>query len=141
MLYSRGQGKITGQNMNSKNIIDCLKALRPIPSDILAAAEQEAHTCNVPLEQLLVKQGVVSETDLVLATAEYMDLRPISLSRFTLDHELLDLMDKKNWQELRAVPLARTGNSLTVAMADPFDLVGRDTITASTQCELTRWWH
>ncbi|MDZ8119385.1 GspE/PulE family protein [Pontiella agarivorans] len=122
--------------MNSKNIIDCLKALRPIPPEVFAATEQEAQDSNVPLEQLLVKHGVVSETDLVMATAEYMDLRPISLSRFTLDHDLLELMDKHRWQDLRALPIAKTGNLLTVAMADPFDLIGRDTITISTQCEL-----
>lgn len=123
--------------MSSNSLIDCLKQIRPIASEAFDAAQSEAEQTNLPLERLLVKHGAVSETDLVLATAEYLELRPMNLANFSPNHDLLELMEKERWQELKALPLAKMGNTLTVAMADPFDLVGRDTITASTQMELT----
>jgi type IV pilus assembly protein PilB len=116
--------------------MDCLKQIRPIEAELYAEAEKEAELTQVPLERLLIEQGVVSDTDMVLATAEYLELRPISLSSFTASRTLVDLMPKEKWKELKAVPIAKVGTRITIAMADPFDIVGRDTITSSTQMEL-----
>ena len=122
---------------HTNSLIECLKRIRPIESDVFDAAEKEADQTNTPLEQLLLKQGVVSDVDLALATAEYLDIRPISLQTFSANLDLLELVDKEQWKQIKALPIAKIGNTLTVAMADPFDLAGRDTITASTQLELT----
>ncbi|MBN2162622.1 MAG: Flp pilus assembly complex ATPase component TadA [Pontiellaceae bacterium] len=119
-----------------KNLIECLKQIRPIEADIFAEAEKEAEQLNKPLEQLLIEQGVVSDIDLVLAIADYLDIRPISISSFTPNSQLIDLMSRDRWKELNALPICKTGSQLTVAMSDPFNIVGRDTITSSTQLEL-----
>ncbi|WP_372796416.1 GspE/PulE family protein [Pontiella sp.] len=124
-------------NTNSNNLMDCLKRIRPIEAEIYDAALLESEQTNIPLEQLLLQQGVVSDVDLVLATADYLEIRPIGLSAYTLNMDLIDLLNKERWQELKALPIAKIGNTLTVAMADPFDLSCRDTITASTQLELS----
>lgn len=119
-----------------KNLLECLKQIRTIDSAVYAKAEQEAVEKQIPLEQLLIEQGVVSDVDLVLATAEYLDIRPISLANFSPDPALVELIPKEKWKELKALPVNKTGSLLTVAMADPFNIVGRDTITSSTQLEL-----
>ena len=121
---------------NSKSLLDCLKQVRPIAADIYAEAELESEQTNIPLEQLLVKQGVISDVDLVLATAEYLDIRPISLNKFVPNTALIELMKKEQWTGLKAIPVAKLGGTLTVAMADPFDLSSRDIIASATQLEL-----
>jgi type IV pilus assembly protein PilB len=121
---------------NSKSLMDCLKQIRPIEAEVYAEAEKEAELTNVSLEALLIEQGVVSDTDMVLATAEYLDIRPISLSTFTPDSSLIDLLSRDKWKELKALPISKLGSRLTVAMADPFDIVSRDAITSSTDMEL-----
>jgi type IV pilus assembly protein PilB len=118
------------------SLMDCLKQVRPIEAEIFEEAEKEAAEKSVPIEELLIEQGVVSGVDMVLATAAYLDLRPISLKNFSPDSSLLDLLPKDKWKELKALPISKTGSQLTVAMADPFNIVGRDTITSSTQLEL-----
>jgi type IV pilus assembly protein PilB len=120
----------------SKSLMDCLKRIRPIEADIFEEAEKESMLTSVPLEQLLKQQGVVSDTDLVLATADYLEMRPIALENFTTDTSLIDLMPKDKWKEYKAVPICRMGSCLTVAMADPFNIVGRDTIASATGLEL-----
>ena len=123
-------------NTDSKSLMDCLKRIRPIEADIYAEAEKESVETQVPLEQLLIKQGVVSDTDMALATAEYLDLRPITLEGFTPDLTLIELLSKDKWKELKALPLCKIGSRLTLAMADPFDIVSRDVISSSTDLEL-----
>lgn len=121
---------------NAKSLMDCLKQIRPIEADLYAEAELESEQTNIPLEQLLIKQGMVSDEDLVLATAEYLDIRPLSLQGFTPTPALLELLDKERWLEHKALPIAKLGSMLTVAMADPFNLAARDTLASSTQLEL-----
>lgn len=116
--------------------MDCLKQIRPIEAEVFEEAEKEAEITKKPLEKLLMEQGVVSDIDMVLATAEYLDIRPIALSAFTADKALIDLLPKDKWKELKAVPMAKLGSRLTIAMADPFDIVGRETIASGTQLEL-----
>lgn len=99
-------------------------------------AEKEAEQTHIPLEQLLIKQGIVSDVDMALATADYLDLRPISLANFTPDSKMVELLDKEKWKELKALPISKMGSQLTLAMADPFDIVARDTITSATDLEL-----
>ena len=121
---------------NNKSLMDCLKQIRPIEAEIYAEVEKEAEQTNVPLEQLLIKQGVVSDTDMALATADYLDIHPIALANFTPDSSLIDLLAKERWKELKALPISKLGSRLTLAMADPFNIVARDIIASSTDMEL-----
>ena len=121
---------------NSKSLMDCLKQIHPIEADVYEEAEKESEQTHIPLEKLLIEQGIVSDTDMALATAEYLDLHPISLDGFTPDPLLINLLDKDKWKELKALPICKVGSRLTLAMADPFDIVARDEITSSTDLEL-----
>jgi len=122
---------------SNRSLMDCLKQIRPIKAEVYKEAEKESEQTHIPLEQLLIKQGIVSDIDMVLATAEYLDLPPISLANFTPDPSLIDLLAKEKWKELKALPICKLGSWLTLAMADPFDIVARDTISSSTDLELT----
>jgi len=121
---------------SARSLMDCLKQIRPIEADIFEEAQKEAERENISLEALLIKQGVVSDIDMVLATAEYLDLRPIALSSFSPDSDLIDQLPKERWKELKALPLAKMGAQLTIAMADPFDIVSRDAIASGMHMEL-----
>ncbi len=123
-------------NTNSKSLMDCLKQIRPIEAEVYSEAEKEAESTQVPLERLLMDLGVVSDTDMALATAEYLDIRPLSLLGFTPDSSLIDLQPKEKWKELKALPISKLESRLTIVMADPFDIVARDAITSSTDMEL-----
>ena len=119
-----------------KSLLDCLLQVRPVESGVFASAQQGAEAKQVPVEKYLLEQGVVSDVDLVLATAAYLDIRPISLAAFTPEFSLIELMPKEKWGELKAIPVCRMGGQLTVAMVDPFDIVGRETISSTTKLEL-----
>jgi len=121
---------------SNKSLMDCLRQIRPIEAEIYDEAEKESEQTHVPLEQLLIKQGIVSDTDMALATAEYLDIRPISLAAFTPETSLIDLLEKDKWKDLKALPICKLGSRLSIAMADPFDIVSRDAIASGTDMEL-----
>ncbi|MDF7801277.1 ATPase, T2SS/T4P/T4SS family [Pontiellaceae bacterium B1224] len=121
---------------SSKSLIDCLKQIRPIEAAVFAEVELKSEQTRIPLEQLLITEGIVSDEDMMLATADYLDIRPISLQGFSPTPALLDLLDKEHWQEHKAIPIAKLGSILTIAMADPFNLAARDTLASATQLEL-----
>ncbi len=123
-------------NTHSKSLMDCLKEIRPIEAEIYFEAEKEAEQTHMPLEQLLIKQGLVSDTDMALATAQYLEIPPLSLATFTPDSSLIDLQPKEKWKELKALPISKLGTRLTVAMADPFNILTRDIISSVTDMEL-----
>jgi type IV pilus assembly protein PilB len=126
----------TDMSTNSKSLMDCLKQIRPIESEVYEEAERESEQTHIPLEELLIKQGIVSDTDMALAMSEYLDLHPISLANFTPDPSLIDLLAKEKWKDLKALPICKLGSRMTLAMADPFDIVARDEITSGTSMEL-----
>ena len=123
-------------NSHPTSLQECLQQLRPIDPELFAEARQEAEEKQLPLERVLINMGIVSDADLVLATAAYLEVRPISLAGFSPDFSLIDMMSKERWVELKALPVCRIGSQLTVAMADPFNIVARDLITSSTKLEL-----
>ncbi|MCF7837476.1 MAG: Flp pilus assembly complex ATPase component TadA [Candidatus Marinimicrobia bacterium] len=102
----------------------------------LAEANQEAEAAGQRLEQYLLDQKLIAPEHLLLALSAYLDVAPLSLARFTPPDTVLDLVPRRTLQQLRLVPVSRCGNQLTVAMADPFDLMAIETLHSLTQCEI-----
>lgn len=103
-----------------------------ITEEALAEAEADARKLGVRLEKYLAERQRVSPPEMALALAEYLQMPPIGLSHFSLNRMLLDLVSEEVMNRRRVVPLARLGQSLTIALADPFDLVAIDEIATST---------
>ncbi len=135
-LQNFAWSKKPDMSTSSKNLMDCLRQIRPIEADVYKEVENESEQSHVPIEDLLIKQGIISDTDMALATAKYLDLHPMSLANFTPDPSLIELMAKEKWKEFKALPIYKLGSRLTLAMADPFDIVARDAITSSTDMEI-----
>ena len=74
---------------------------------------------------------------MALALSEYLSIPPIALSKFNPSKQLMDLIPKEIITRHQLVPIAKTGKLLTVAMADPFDVVGLDQVQARTGLEVT----
>ena len=96
----------------------------PVPEEALTAAQAEAEKSGSPIEDVLVAQGTVPAPVLLLAKAEYLEMTPISLDGFLLDNSLVEMLPRATWAQLKMLPLCKTGKLLTVAVADPFNIMG-----------------
>lgn len=101
------------------------------PED-LALAESDAQEAGVRLEKFLAEKQRVPPAEMALALSEYLQMPPISLAHFSLNKMLLDKIPQEVMNRRRVVPVAMAGSSLSVALADPFDLMAIDELTAST---------
>jgi type IV pilus assembly protein PilB len=51
-------------------------------------------------------------------------MTPVSLDGFSPDSSLVELLPRSTWIQLKMLPLCKTGKLLTVAVADPFNIMG-----------------
>ena len=90
-----------------------------------------------PLERYLLQSKRVQPGVLVLAVAAYFNMQPIGLSaNFPVPIALLELATKEFWARVKAAPLMRVGDRLTVAFGDPFDLVAQEEVARATKLEI-----
>jgi type IV pilus assembly protein PilB len=71
------------------------------------------------LGNILVELGLLSERALVDVLAEQLQLEIVELGRMELDKDVVTLLPEDHARRLRAVPIARDGARLDVAVADP----------------------
>ncbi len=113
-------------------ISDILLKNNVIDAEALADAEERARNEKLRLEKYLIQKELVKSEDMVLALSEYLKITPISLSHFTPDKNLLDLIPKETMQKRVVLPIAKTAKHLTLALGDPFDLMAVDEISTLT---------
>lgn len=117
-------------------LADLLLRRGVITREALEEARAQASSTHTRLEEALVNGHFVSPDEMVLAMAEYLELEPISLAHFTPDAELMALVPSQWLNLYQVVPLARTDNVLTLAMADPFNLTAVETLHTLTRLEI-----
>ncbi len=86
----------------------------------------------------LVQSGAVSEEDLVHLLSEQYGIPAIDLRSLYehVDSTLLDLIPEKIAKRYLVFPVHKTANILTLAMADPTNVVALDDIRFRTGCEV-----
>ncbi len=88
------------------------------------------------LYQILIEEGMVDESTLILLLAEEMGIPTLNLSIFKVDREIIKLIPKKISMRYELLPLSKVGNTLTVAMADPLNVLALDDLRQLTSCDI-----
>ena len=95
------------------------------------------NTNGMPLEKHLSQNPVIDKAKLTLAMADYFSTQPITLpASLTLPQELLDLAPLTLWKKLKAAPLMKLENVLTVTFGDPFDLLAQEDIAQTVNLNI-----
>jgi len=84
------------------------------------------------LSEVVVKLGLVSEEDVVIGLAKQLGLPHMKLSNYKLDEEVMGILPEQVVKKYRVVPLSKSGNTLTVATADPLNVLLIDNLKART---------
>jgi type IV pilus assembly protein PilB len=88
------------------------------------------------LFQALIEQNIIDESTLILLMAEELGVPTINLTVFKVDKDIIKLIPQKIAIRYELLPLSKVGNSLTVAMADPLNILARDDLHQLTGCEI-----
>jgi type IV pilus assembly protein PilB len=100
----------------------------------LARREQGRH--GGLLRRALVDLGFVSPETVSKVVAAEARVGVVDLNKVTVDKSVTDLVSRDLCRRYRAVPISRSGNALTLAMADPLDIVAVDAFRQITGFEI-----
>lgn len=103
-----------------------------ITADQLKKAQEEEKLTGLRLSKVLVKLGFIAESDLVSFLSEKLGIPRIDLSNYLVDTKVTELVPEALARKYELVPVLRTGNRLTVATTDPWNILALDEIGAKT---------
>ncbi len=88
------------------------------------------------LVELLAKLGYVKETDLVDLLSNYLSIPPVRVLNLKISKDISSVISEKIAREHRILPIGKIGNTLTLAMGNPLDVLAIDDIKKITKCEV-----
>jgi len=88
------------------------------------------------LGRILVKEGILSEKDLMSAMSKELSMPAIDLSKYKVDEDCVNLIPEAMARQYRVIPICRFTNTLIVAMADPLNIFAVDDLKALTKFKI-----
>ena len=99
-------------------------------------AGEEAQARREPLREALTRIGLVSERDVAICYAEYLNLPYMDLETYSVDPEVIASVNETIARTYEFVPLFKIGTTLTIAMVDPANVMATDAIRRETGLEV-----
>ena len=81
-----------------------------------------------PLGKILINQGIISQKDLARALAKEHHLTFCDISRCTITPEVIRLIPEEQCSRYTLIPLEQKDDVLSVALADPLNLIALDNL-------------
>ncbi len=91
---------------------------------------------NMKLGQYLVREGIVSGSQIADIVSRQLKLKKYRPDIYPLDMNLAQVIPLESAQKYQAVPLQQSKYLLTVAMTDPLDIAALDSIEVLTNIEV-----
>ncbi len=107
-----------------------------VPQAQLEATFRQAEEEQKSLCEMLLERNLVEERVLVGCIAEEMNIPPVDLDRVRPTEEALDTLPQDSARYYGVLPLSRVGSVLTVALANPFDVLKLDDVELVTKCDI-----
>jgi type IV pilus assembly protein PilB len=85
---------------------------------------------------ILVRMGQITEEKLLTFLSRQYNVPSITLSQLDIDPEVLKLVPAQLAERLQVLPVKRSGNVLTLAMADPTNVLALDDVAFMTNLQI-----
>ncbi len=117
------------------NTVDLLLKQGIITQETLQKANEESKRTGLGIEKSLEKLGIISEEEITRVKADALGLNYMNLADYLIDSDLLALVPQNIVNRYKIVPLFKIGNSITVGMSDPQDVIAQDQIRNLTKTD------
>jgi len=101
-----------------------------------AALEKQKREKGLRIGEALVAMGAVTPEDVAQAIWQQLQIPYVDLDNYALDPNVIELVPEKIARAYLALPIFKIGNALTVAMADPLNVIAVDDLRSKTGCEI-----
>lgn len=88
------------------------------------------------LAHLLVEKGYLSEEDLVVTLSEQLGIPHIRVANYNIPQEVLEQVPESLARQYQMLPVSVTGDVLTLAMADPLNIMALDDLRMLTSYQI-----
>jgi len=113
-------------------LLELLLKQGSIQQDQADQAKKEAGRVGQTLEAVLVKSGFITDEELASAKATILGVPYIDLNNYRVDRELIKLIPEKIAKKYNIMPLFSTGETLSIGMVDPQNIVAIDQVRKLT---------
>jgi type IV pilus assembly protein PilB len=102
----------------------------------LTRALEEQRRTGTALRDVLLRLNLAPESAILDYYEEQLGIPRMDLSTYVLEPEIVRLLPDRVARQYTVLPLFKIGSTLTVAMADPLDVVALDEVKQSTGLEV-----
>ena len=88
------------------------------------------------LVELFIKLGYLKEVQLVDILSGYLSIPPVRVLNLNISQEILNLVPERIARDYQVLPIGKIGDTLTLAMGDPLNVLIIDDIKKITKCEV-----
>ncbi|MCF7908118.1 MAG: GspE/PulE family protein [Candidatus Omnitrophica bacterium] len=88
------------------------------------------------LVEQLMQLGYIKEPDLLDLLSSYLSIPPVRILNLNIPKEIISLVPERVARDHKVLPIGKIGNTLTLAMGDPLDILVIDDIKKITKCEV-----
>jgi type IV pilus assembly protein PilB len=120
---AKKQKKSLGESLVEEGIIS---------QEQLKQAQAEEKRLGLNLRKVLVKNGLITEEDLVAFLSSKLGLPHIELANYIIDPKIIELVPEELARKYALIPVLKIGNRLTCAMIDPWNVFALDEIRMKT---------
>lgn len=120
--------------MAKKNAEQILLEKAAITKQQFDKALEESKKKGMSVGKVIVRSGMVTEEAYAQAVSEALDIPYVNLSNYIIDTETIKLIPEAMANKYKAIPIFKIGDSLTVAMADPKDIMAIDELSRKAKC-------
>jgi type IV pilus assembly protein PilB len=107
-----------------------------ISPDQLTVAQESQRMVGGDLAHILIKKGFVTEEQVLNFLSQHLNIPFLPLRDFLVDAEVIKRVPENLAKKYDFIPLFETEGTLTIAMADPVDVMVLDEIQEALGCSL-----
>ena len=104
--------------------------------EALSRALEEQRRTGQALREVLLRLDLVSEGAILDYYEEQLGIPRMDLTTYVLEPEIVRLVPERIERQFKLIPLFKIGTMLTIAMADPLDIVALDEVKKATGLEV-----
>src|SRR3989338_762026 len=84
------------------------------------------------IRSILIRKGLVAEKELISILSAELGIPFLNLAEHKISPEVIRLVSEKLARSHQVIPVSKTGGKLTIAIADPLNIVAIDDIALHT---------
>ncbi|MFH1202134.1 MAG: ATPase, T2SS/T4P/T4SS family [Candidatus Omnitrophota bacterium] len=107
-----------------------------ISAEQLKLAKEEAKKKKISLEKALINLGMINNPEIASVLAGSLNVPYIDLVDYLIEQETIKLVPQDLAKKYCVIPLFKVGNTLTLAMADPTDIIAIDEVHRKCNLEI-----